>query len=41
MSEFALPASKTGDEIIIFDDGTMFCIKRRSSFMFLNHSRVK
>ena len=38
MSEFALSTRKTGDKMIIFADGTIFCIKRRSFFMFLNIS---
>ena len=38
ISEFALSACITGDEINTFADGIIFCIKRRSSFIFSNIS---
>ena len=38
MSEFALSARITGDEIITFAGGNILCMKRRSSFMFSNIS---
>ena len=36
ISEFSSSTRKIVDEIFIFAEVTIFCIKRRSSFMFLN-----